>query len=117
MNLSAIPDDPLRTGSPHEAPGEHYPGDVPEIDRDEAVAEVQAALAGEGQRAYGETAEWWADVLMDHVSNVRENVLLALLDDGSCPSIRARLADLLGDFIWATAQELVTKTSVAEAHH
>lgn len=102
-------DDPSRTASPYAGPGEAYPGDVPKVDRDEAVTAVQAVLANEAAYAYGETAEWWAEVLMDHVSNLRENVLLALLDTGDCPSIRAGLAGLLGRFIQATAQERVNE--------
>ncbi|RIQ55341.1 hypothetical protein [Bordetella avium] len=112
MNPYAYPDDPCRTASPYEGPGESYPGDAPEIGRDEAITAVQAVLAREIGSAYGESADWWGEVLFDHVANLRANVLLALMDDGACPSIREHLKDLTGNFIWATAQTLATKSAV-----
>lgn len=109
MHVLAHPDDPSRTAPPYQGPGESEPADAPTVTREAAIDAVSAVLAGESEFAYGETSEWWTDVLMNELAPVQANALLAFLIGAACPSIGDRLGELLGRYIEQQANKLLAE--------
>lgn len=66
MNLAALPDDPTRTADYGFYDWEDSNESDP-VTEAEAVAVVSACLAGHLPDAYGETPEYWCEVLLDQI--------------------------------------------------
>lgn len=109
MLALAYRDDPARTAPPYQGPGEVEPEDSPVVSKEDAVKAVKAVLYGESTYAFGETADWWCEVLMDQLADVQWLLLLSILDGRNCPSAGDRLNELLGNFIDQQVNELVAE--------
>lgn len=107
--MNTLADDPFRVAPPYQAPGEYEPADLSAVTRASTVAVVNACLAGETQRAFGETSEWWCDVLMDSIAEVQPQALLGLLISAQCPHIGKLMQRLLEDTIHETALGLLAR--------
>ena len=101
MNLSALPDDPTRTADygyfPWETEDESQP-----ITEAEAVTAVMACLSGHMPEAYGESHEYWCEVLLDQICEPEDFriAFLSLLGHGiDAPSATRNLRKSLRRFI------------------
>jgi len=117
MRALAYRDDPSRTAAPYQGPGESEPDDAPTVTQEQAVAAVTAVLANEAEFAFGETAEWWVDALMNELANLQGHVLLSLLIGAACPSIGQRLNEMLGRYIEQTANGLLAEMDPDQLEH
>lgn len=106
-------DDRSRTSDFGDMPGEQD-ADQPTVDRPTAVAAVVAVLAHESEFAFGETAEWWVEVLMNNLADNQAGVLLALLIADTAPSIGKFLADHTEQAIEGHANRLLSKMDPEE---
>jgi len=111
MNLAALPDDPTRTADYGYFDWEDDDESLP-ITEAEAVVAVMACLAGHMPDAFGETREYWCEVLLDQISEPVDFCVafLTLLGHGGDTPIEAlHLRQQMHRFIHEHACDLIAR--------
>jgi len=93
-------DDPFRVAPPYQAPGEVEPAEPEVISDNDAARTVAEAIANNG-KAYGFTADAWADEITNLYVKEQRDLVLAALFPSAYPTqahrARKRILELCGE--------------------